>query len=273
VKFSIVTPSFNQGRFIRDCIESVCTQQGVDWEHIIFDACSTDETVGILKSYLHLQWVSEPDKGQTDAINKGFLKATGDWVMWLNADDYLLPGALQKAASFAEAHPAAEVIYGKWQLVDASKNLIRIMNSLPFDLLMMVHSTPYIGSTACFFNRRAIVEEGLLLCDDLHYVMDTEYYVRLGKAGKKFRYVPAVLAAFRVHGGNASLRNRQPTSFHESLKLQKQYAESMAIHRTYGITWFTSPVANNLMDSILFYLYGSKKVLTRFLYNALVSKD
>jgi glycosyltransferase involved in cell wall biosynthesis len=79
VQFSFITPSFNQGRFIRDCIESVKTQERVDCEHIVVDACSTDETLSILKTYTHLQWVSEPDKAQTDAINRGFLRAKGDW--------------------------------------------------------------------------------------------------------------------------------------------------------------------------------------------------
>ncbi len=94
IKVSIITPSFNQGRFLTDCIESVLAQVGVEVEHIITDAGSTDETIDVLNRYPHLKRKSESDKGMSDGINKGFLHASGDWVMWLNCDDYLLPGAL-----------------------------------------------------------------------------------------------------------------------------------------------------------------------------------
>ena len=105
MKFSVITPSLNQGRFIRDCIESVRAQVEAEVEHIVVDGCSTDETVAILKSYPHIQWTSEPDRGQMDAINKGFRQARGDWLMWLNADDYLLPQTFARVAQFAQAHP------------------------------------------------------------------------------------------------------------------------------------------------------------------------
>jgi glycosyltransferase involved in cell wall biosynthesis len=96
IKISVITPSFNQGRFLSECIESVQTQTGVDVEHIITDAGSTDETLDVLNRYPHLKWSSESDEGMSDGINKGFLNASGKWVMWLNCDDYFLPGALEK---------------------------------------------------------------------------------------------------------------------------------------------------------------------------------
>ena len=137
VKFSIVTPSYNQGRYIRDCIESVRSQTGVEWEHLVQDAGSTDETAAVLAEYPHLQVVREPDKGMSDGINRGFLRATGDWVMWLNTDDYLLPGALEKVARFAAQHPVADVIYGGWNFVDGEKKFLKRMKMFPFDLGMM----------------------------------------------------------------------------------------------------------------------------------------
>lgn len=91
LKISVVTVSFNQGRFIRQNIESVLNQGYTNFEHVIIDGGSTDETVSILKEYPHLNWVSEKDKGQSDGLNKGFRKATGEIIVWINSDDMLAP--------------------------------------------------------------------------------------------------------------------------------------------------------------------------------------
>lgn len=260
MKISVITPSLNQGRFIRDCIESVKTQEGVEWEHIVVDNCSTDETLSILKEYPHLHWTSEPDKGQSDAINKGFLQATGEWVMWLNADDYLLPGALAKIGTFAKEHPEADVIYGAWLFVDKDKQLLKISGVFPFNYRMVVHMGPYIASTACFFRRQTTVVEGNLLCPEFHYTMDGEYYARLGALGKKFLYLPVVLAAFRVHETNKSTQHVAKRSFTETLARQRQYAEGMTIRRMYGITLFNCWHADGILDALLYYAYRLKKI-------------
>ena len=89
-KISIVSPSFNQGQYIEEAIQSVLNQGYENFEHIIIDACSTDNTLEILKKYSHLKWISEPDEGQSDALNKGFKLATGDIIGWLNVDDIYL---------------------------------------------------------------------------------------------------------------------------------------------------------------------------------------
>ena len=107
--FSIITPSYNYAKYVRECIESVKAQEGVTFEHIVFDAVSTDGTLDILREYPHLDVTVKPDRGMSDAINKGFRKAKGKWVMWLNTDDRLLPGALKAVAAFAEQHPEADV--------------------------------------------------------------------------------------------------------------------------------------------------------------------
>ena len=103
---SIVTPSFNQGRFIRETIESVLSQDYPAIEYMVIDGGSTDETVSILKSYGNrIFWISEPDSGQSDAINKGWKRATGEILTWLNSDDVYLPGAIAKAADYLQRHP------------------------------------------------------------------------------------------------------------------------------------------------------------------------
>src|SRR5579862_2261918 len=98
---SIVTPSYNSAEFLEDALRSVARQQGIAAEHIVIDGASTDDTVAILQRHPSVQWLSERDRGQSDAINKGFLRATGDLVGWLNADDYYLPGGLEAIARAA----------------------------------------------------------------------------------------------------------------------------------------------------------------------------
>jgi len=221
VKFSIITPSYNQGRFIRDCIESVKLQTGVDWEHIVVDACSTDETLAILKEYPHLRWTSEPDQGQTDAINKGFHRATGDWLMWLNADDYLLPGALRQVAEFAAAHPDADVIYGDCDFVDENGKFLRHKREFEFDFNMLLFYGCYIPSTSTFY-RRSIIDAGVLLDPDYRNCMDYEYCLKLAHAGYRFRHLPATLANFRWHESNMSTVHAV-RRYQERLRLQRQY--------------------------------------------------
>src|ERR1700755_1492305 len=97
MKISIITPSYNQGRFIEDAILSVLSQGYPDFEHIVIDNCSTDNTLDVLKKYPHVKWVSEPDRGQSNALNKGFGLSTGDVLGWLNCDDFYLPGAFHAA--------------------------------------------------------------------------------------------------------------------------------------------------------------------------------
>ena len=110
--FTIVTASYNYARFIGECLQSVASQEGVTFEHLVMDAGSKDDTAEVVGRFPHAQFFQEPDKGMTDGINKGFRRAQGRWVMWLNADDRLKPGALKAVKEFAENNPQADVIYG-----------------------------------------------------------------------------------------------------------------------------------------------------------------
>jgi glycosyltransferase involved in cell wall biosynthesis len=225
MKFSIISPSFNQGRFIKDCIESVRSQTGVEWEHIVTDACSTDETISTLKQYPHLKWTSEPDKGMSDGINKGFLRATGDWVMWLNTDDYLLPGALARVARHVAENPTADVIYGECNFVDESKKFIRRRQDHRFDFNILLYYGCFIQSTSTFL-RRSIISSGHLV--DLRYkvCMDFEYYLRLSRLGYRFSFIPEALAGFRWHGVNTSTRLTE-RRLQERVEIQREILQQM----------------------------------------------
>jgi glycosyltransferase involved in cell wall biosynthesis len=257
VQFSIITPSFNQGRFIRDCIQSVQTQTGVDFEHIVMDACSTDETISVLKSYPHLQWVSEPDKGQTDAINKGFLKAKGDWLMWLNADDYLMPGTLSKVAQFATQHPEADVIYGDVAFVREDRGVLRDKREPVFSFNMLLLYGCFIPSTSTFYRRR-VVDEGFLLDPQYKVCMDFEYYLRLAHAGFRFVNLPDRLACFRWHADNTS-----------SVHANRRYRERLQVQRKFLELTGRAYLGREWILKVFFHGYRARRVARRIVRRAL----
>ncbi len=218
-KLSVITPSYNSGAFIEDAILSVSQQEGVEVEHIVIDAASTDRTVDIIKQH-NLCWISEPDRGQSDAINKGFLRARGDLAGWLNADDYYLPGGLQAIALAAQQHPEADIFYGDCVFVDRTGNILRSKVEHEFDRSILMQFGCYIPSTSTFF-RRHVIERGYLLSCDYRVCMDFEYFARLAHAGFRFHYVPKFVAAFRWHGDNVSIRNRNRRAQERAMVQQK----------------------------------------------------
>jgi len=200
-RISVITPSLNYGRFIEDAILSVAGQNYPSFEHIVVDGGSTDETLATLRRYPHLRWISEPDKGQSDALNKGFRMSTGDLVGWLNADEYYLPGALHAVAEFAAAHPGADVIYGDSIDVDEEGRVRRCTTAHSFVYPLLLYYGCFIQTDATFF-RRTLFEQRLLLDIDYRIVMDYEYFVRLARSNKRFHYIKRFLGAFRWHGSN-----------------------------------------------------------------------
>ena len=263
MNFTIVTPSYNYGRFIGECLESVASQEGVSFEHLVMDACSKDDTAEVVARYPHAQFFQEPDKGMTDGINKGFRKAKGEWVMWLNADDRLKPGALRAVKEFAEANPDADVVYGGWDYIDGSGAFLRQMRAVRFDRRILVQNGCYIGSTACFYRRETTLGEGHFLDDQFGYCMDGEYYARLAHHGKKFRHMPEILADFRLHEESISQSNLGRTDMAGILRLQRQLAEPRAIRRMYGFKPFKDENLSLVVDGLLFHAYRFKKAFLK----------
>jgi glycosyltransferase involved in cell wall biosynthesis len=261
--FTIVTASRNYGRYIGECLASVAAQEGVSFEHLVMDACSTDDTAAVVARHPHAELHQEPDRGMSDGINKGFRRARGEWVMWLNADDRLKPGALRAVKEFAAAEPRADVIYGCWDYVDEAGRFLRRMTLLPFDFRILVQQGCYIGSTACFYRRATTIAEGHLLDEDFGYCMDGEYYARLAHLGKRFVYFPRVLAEFRLHGESISQRSLGKRDMANVLRLQRQAAEPRAIRRVYGIRWFRDEALSGALDGVLYHLYRLKKGVRR----------
>jgi glycosyltransferase involved in cell wall biosynthesis len=219
---SVITPSYNSAEFIEEAMLSVARQDGAAIEHIVVDGASTDGTVEMVKRSPGVACISEPDCGQSDAINKGFLRATGDLVGWLNADDYYLPGGLAAIARAAQQHPEADVIYGDCVFVDSGGRLVRSKVEHDFDRAVLLYFGCYIPSTSTFFRRR-VIDSGLLLDCDYRVCMDFEYFARLADAGRKFYYLPQFIAAFRWHGCNVSLK-----------QLDRRREERRLVQRRFG---------------------------------------
>lgn len=264
--FTIVTASYNYGRYIGECLASVASQEGVTLEHLVMDAVSKDDTAEVVARFPHAAFFQEPDKGMTDGINKGFLKAKGKWVIWLNADDRLKPGALKAVKAFAETHREADVIYGGWNYVDGEGRFLRSMPAIPFDFRILVQNGCYIGSTACFYRRETTIAEGLLLDDEFGYCMDGEYYARLAALGKRFVHCPKILADFRLHGDSISQRSLGKQDVASVLRLQRQFAEPRTIRRLYGVKPFKDENLSLVVDGLLYHVYRAKKGLLRLLH-------
>lgn len=219
---SVITPSYNSAEYLEDALLSVAGQHGPRAEHIVVDCASTDKTTEILNRFPRVQWISEPDKGQSDAINKGFLRATADLMGWLNADDYYLPGGLEAIAQAAAKHPEADVIYGDCVFVDSTGRIVRSKVEHDFDPAILMYFGCYIPSTSTFIRRR-VIDSGSLLDCDYRVCMDFEYFARLAHSGCQFHYMPRFIAAFRWHGCNVSLK-----------QLDRRAQERRQVQRTFG---------------------------------------
>lgn len=249
--FTIITPNFNYGIFLGDCLASVAGQRGVTVEHLVIDGASTDESAKVAAEFPYISWRSEPDKGMSDAINKGFARSKGEWVMWLNADDRLKPGVLARLLPTLQ-QIAADVAYGEWDFVDADGRFMRHVRCPRWSKFVHVHHHCYVGSTAAFYRRATVIDAGHRLRVDFHYVMDGEFYARLDAAGFRFERVPLNIAEFRMHGGNASQSYLGKTrDMNQILAAERQHVESRAIRRAHGITLFEDPYLNGLVDGML----------------------
>ena len=199
---SVITPSLNQGRYLRQCIESVLSQDYPNLEFFIVDGGSTDESLSIIQEYGSAinYWVSEPDNGQSDAINKGLRRASGELVAWLNADDYYLPGVFEKVIDVYKADPAAPFYFGDGLRVDEAGTVIS--NFFPTDTKVfnrqaLIMGLNYILQPSAFINRRSLVQVGYLDAG-LHYGMDSDLWMRLSGIGIP-RVVPSALSATREY--------------------------------------------------------------------------
>jgi glycosyltransferase involved in cell wall biosynthesis len=200
---SIITPSFNQGRFIEETILSIQEQTYKNIEHLIIDGGSTDQTLKILKKYSSsLSWISEPDTGQTDAINKGIIRSKGDIIAYLNSDDLYLPESIKTVVDYFTNHPDVDMVYGDIIHIDEKSQVmetVRTGSILPEDFLTC---QVYLPQPAVFFRKRIIDKIGYF-DESLHLAMDMEYWIRALLAVPT-AYIPQPLAKARFYADTKS---------------------------------------------------------------------
>jgi GT2 family glycosyltransferase len=226
LRFSIVTSSFNQVRYLEDCLLSVKQQGYSDMEHIVVDGGSADGSVELLRDYSaragwgHLRWISERDNGQSHALNKGFRMATGDVIGWLNSDDFYLEDCLHKVAKKFSDSDVPDVVYGDYVWTDDHRRITQVRREIAFSRFVLLHNhVTYIHSSGALFFKRHIVEAGHRLNEQYHYSMDYEFYLRLAEAGYRFTHLPALLSGFRWHGKSKSVASAsRQTSEYESAR-------------------------------------------------------
>jgi glycosyltransferase involved in cell wall biosynthesis len=211
---SVVTPSFNQGRFIERCIQSVLAQRYPRFEHIVYDNCSTDGTLAVLRRYPHLDWVSEPDRGQSAALNKAIRKSRGEIIAWLNADDYYAPGAFQAVADELSEDRGVMMLVGRIQVVDPTGRVLRTVTPhfAGHEALVDFWSHAHGLSQPGMFLRRAALERVGLLNESLHFAMDYDLWLRLTQHFP-IKIVHRLLASFVVHPASKTGQARYFSGF------------------------------------------------------------
>jgi glycosyltransferase involved in cell wall biosynthesis len=196
---SIVIPSYNQGRFIRETVDSILSQDYRPIEVLVFDGASSDETVEVLKSYdaPELEWWSERDSGVVDAVNKGLARARGEIVAIQSSDDVYSPGAFAAAMDAFAAEPDVDLLYGDVDYIDANSRVTSRTHLPAFDLRQYIGKRTFIPQPAAFFRAPAMRAAGPWR-EDISYAADAEFYLRLALRGS-VRKLDRVLARYRYH--------------------------------------------------------------------------
>ncbi|WP_316744370.1 glycosyltransferase family 2 protein [Streptomyces sp. MK7] len=222
----ILTPSLNYRRYIEDAVTSVARQCYPGLSHIVQDGASTDGTPQLLDTlaqrHPQLRQVVMPDQGQSDALNRAAARASSDWLGWLNADEFYLPGAISAAADAIAAEPEADVVFGDCVFVDAHGGYLRLLPAHRFSRLTLRRYGCFIPSCATFVRRSLLVQTGW--DPRMRRVMDWHLWLSLAALGARFRYVPRALAAYRLHSAQVTQR---PT--------EKDRAELELVHSIHGL--------------------------------------
>jgi hypothetical protein len=249
-KFSVITPNYNQGSFLFKNLTSVDSQSYENVEHIVVDGSSTDDSLNVIKAFAPSKpftWISEPDKGQSEAINKGFRIANGEILAWLNSDDYYSDGeSIAKVADIFERRPDTDVVYGKGNYISQPSNEVNDawIQSDPTRLIHSLCNTVGIIQPSVFFRKEALSRSGFLN-ESNHSCMDYEFWMQLVFSGASFYFLDKELACAVLHEDAKSVATRE-SQILDSLKVSQKYynfahprwINAYALAKTSGATSF-----------------------------------
>jgi len=226
-KISIITPSFNQAQFLERTICSVLDQGYPDLEYIVIDGGSTDGSVEIIQKYADrlAYWVSEPDRGQSHAINKGLQLATGEWVGWQNSDDIFYPGSFEGLARAVARKPHVDLIIGNMNLLDTNDKVLRDLKYVCPTYQSVLAEGMMLTNQAAFWRKRVHDEIGYLN-ESLHYGFDYEWFLRLLQV-KRATHVNETWGGLRLHEGTKSSNMQSLFDSEYSEILQGRRANTM----------------------------------------------
>jgi glycosyltransferase involved in cell wall biosynthesis len=199
--------------YIEEALLSVKNQGYLQVEHIVIDGGSTDGTVEVLRDYAsrpgwsHLQWISEPDQGQSDALNKGFRRASGEIIGWLNSDDCYRSECFRVVAQSFEQNTEIDILYGDYTWIDQGGAMLKVRREIDFSPFVLLYHRVLTVPTPSSFFRRNIFDNGNFINSKYHYSMDYEFFLRLFQKGYRFRHIPEVLADFRWQPQSKSSRS------------------------------------------------------------------
>jgi len=225
-KISIIMPSYNQGQFIEESIQSVINQNYPNLEFIIIDGDSNDNTVEIIKKYQNdiTFWVSEKDNGQTHAINKGFKIATGDIITWLCSDDTYLSETLLTVGKHFRKNNSADFVYGNARAVNINGETIKEIRCLKFNILSFLARVNTIPQPASFYRKKILDTVGYL-DESLYLGMDYDFFAKISLHGFKIQFLNKTLATYRYHANSKTVLGLDATNEHNETMnaLRKKY--------------------------------------------------
>lgn len=200
LKFSIIIPSLNQGKYLQYCLDSIRNQRYNNLEVILIDCLSTDNTLSVVKKNSDIIniFISELDSGQSSALNKGLSLVRGDIIGWMNADDAYLPNAFSKVEEIFTNYPEVDIVFGDRCDIDSVNNIIGITKYSRFSSLVLRYDDLCIGTQSIFWKVSAATKIGMFN-EDLYYAMDYDYFLRASKFGLKFYKVNEIMGAMRRH--------------------------------------------------------------------------
>ena len=245
---SIVTPSFNQDRYLEETIQSVLSQDYPQIEYMVVDGGSTDATVKVIKRHEHklAWWISEKDQGQTDAINKGFGHARGELLAWINSDDTYEPGAVTAAVKVLQEHPEIGMVYGDCNYINESGKVFGKFNSAQTDYRLLRQGYTHIPQQTMFF-RATLWKQVGPLDPSFYFAMDYDLWTRIA-ARAPIKYIPQTWANFRLHTAGKTI-----------LADDRCWPEMMRVHYRDGGSFFSVIVAKYYLRKFMAPLWNRRR--------------